>query len=158
MKDIRTYILESFKLGKNKVIKPTEYKYFPNNKNELKEILEERLKEYPNADLNDIDTSNVKDMSLLFFNFNPHNIDISDWDVSNVINMNYMFLNCKNFNCDLSDWDVSSVETMEAMFDGCVSFEGKGLENWDIANVRNMEWIFSKCNSLKKLPSWYKKF
>ena len=146
-----------FKLGKNKINKIT-YKYFPKDKDELKEILKERLAKDKNTDLNDINTSQIKDMRYLFIGLGPHNIDISEWDVSNVTNMNYMFLNCKNFNCDLSDWDVSSVETMEAMFDGCVSFEGKGLENWDIANVRNMEWIFSKCNSLKKLPSWYKKF
>ena len=125
MKNLKDYINEGFKLGKNKA---SEYKYFPKDKNELKDILRERLLSDPNADLNDIDVSNVTDMSYLFFQLDPHNIDISEWDVSNVENMNSMFNGCVNFNCDISNWDVSKVEDMNYMFFGCKKFKCKGLE------------------------------
>ena len=128
MNNLSTYIIEKLKI--NKDIKVKEYNYHPKDKYELitllKELLEERGKD---ADLNDIDVSNVTNMYGLFINLNPYNIDISDWDISNVKNMGYMFYYCKNFNADLSKWDVS--------------------------NVTNMEYMFYECNSLKNKPSWY---
>ena len=148
-----------FKLGKNKVRKVTEHKYFPENKSELKDILEKRLKEDKDVDLNDIDVSNIKDMSYLFYSLDPHNIDISEWDVSKVVDMERMFSYCTNFNSDLSNWDVSSVTNMKHMFYFCVSFEGKGLENWDVSNVEDMTYMFNQCHivyDLKNIPSWYK--
>ena len=94
-----------FKLGKNKIEK-LKHKYFPKDKKELKEILYERLEEDKNADLNDIDVSNIDKLNGLFTDLDPHNIDISEWDVSNVKDMNNMFSDCRLFNCDLSEWDV----------------------------------------------------
>ena len=129
MNNLSTYIAE--KLHINKDIKVKEYHYHPKDKDELitllKELLEERGKD---ADLNDIDVSNITDMSELFYGLDPHKIDISEWNVSNVKNMELMFDNCINFNSDLNKWDVSNVTNMESMFDGC--------------------------NSLKIKPSWYK--
>ena len=182
MKSLKNFINEGFKLGKNKVSKTTERKYFPKNIDELREILYERLEEDKNADLNDIDVSKIDNMSNLFKRFDPHDIDISEWDVSNVKNMNEIFRDCKNFkgeglenwnvrnvrqmvmsfegcknlNCDLSYWDVSSVQDMRSMFRECASFEGIGLENWDVSNVKYMTNMFRKCNSMKTIPSWYK--
>ena len=132
MKSLKNFIHEGFKLGKNKVSEPTENKYFPKDKNQLSEILKKRLAEDENANLNNIDTSNITNMSYLFKYLDPHNIDISEWDVSNVEDMNGMFYECKNFNCDLSDWDVS--------------------------NVIDMKWMLGGCDSLKNKPSWYKEY
>jgi len=41
MKSLKQHIQESFKIGRNKM---TYYNYFPKTKDELREIIEERLK------------------------------------------------------------------------------------------------------------------
>ena len=143
-----------FKLGKNKV--KLEQDFLPKDRKSLTALLRKRLAEDKDADLNDIDVSNIDDMSFLFEYLDPHNIDISEWDVSNVENMAYMFDGCENFNCDLSKWDVSNVEDMSFMFSNCKSFEGNGLENWNVKNVTNMHYMFHYCYSIKNKPSWYK--
>ena len=111
MKNLNTYIHEKL------TIVHRSYSCTPQTKIELKKIIKNRLTDDPNTDLNDIDVSNIIDMSDLFWGLNPHNIDISQWDVSNVENMNSMFWSCKNFNSDLSAWDVSHVKNM-----GCIFF------------------------------------
>ena len=129
MNNLKTYIIE--KLHLNKDIKVKEYNYYPKDIYELrsliKDLIEERGKD---ADLNDIDVSNITDMSGLFKGLDPYKIDISEWDVSNVKNMSNMFYYCINFNSDLNNWDVS--------------------------NVKDMRRMFNACKSLKNKPSWYK--
>ena len=67
--------------------------------------------------MNDIDTSNIIDMSYLFAD-SDFNGDISKWDVSNVENMQGMFSR-STFNGDISDWDVSNVKFKLGMFHNC---------------------------------------
>ena len=138
MKSINEYIQEKLIIKKNK------YKYFPETKKELKEIIEKHIKDEGNeVDLNDIDVSNITDMSYLFsyINFNG---DISMWDVSNVANMAYMFYDCKSFNKDISQWDVSKVTNMHGMFCGCNKFN-KDISNWDVSNVNKTTNMFVGC-------------
>ena len=53
MKSLTHYIQEKLVIKKNKA---TNYKYFPQTKEELKEIIENRIKDEGNrVDLNDID-------------------------------------------------------------------------------------------------------
>ena len=168
MKQLNSYINE--KLVINKDIK-SPYKYHPKDWDELRKIIEKRLKKDKDADLNDIDVSNIKSMYKyiiihknnyrkqfgLFEKLDPHNIDISKWDVSNVENFNHMFYGCKNFNCDLSNWNVSNAKDMSQMFEYCYNFTGEGLENWKVSKVKDMYAMFTECKSLKNKPSWYKK-
>jgi len=151
MKNLNNYILEKLNI---KDIK-RQYNYFPKTRNELREILEERLKENQDADLNDIDVSEITNMKDLFGHLAPHNIDISEWNVSNVTDMNLMFAGCTNFNSDLSNWNVSNVTDMYKMFYDCNSFNSD-LSNWDVSNVTDMYNMFDGCSSLKHIPSWYK--
>ena len=151
MKQLTQYIQEKLHVSDYK----KNYSYKPRNKTELKKILKERLSINEDANLNDIDVSNIKDMKYLFGKTFPYNIDISKWNVSNVTDMSFMFFDCDHFNSDLSNWDVSNVENMEQMFSGCKSFEGKGLENWNVSKVKNKNYIFYECNSIVKKPSWW---
>ena len=65
MKHLSQYIQEKL------VIKKRNYKYSPKTKEKLKEIIEQRIKEEGNeVDLNDIDVSEITDMSKLFKNTN----------------------------------------------------------------------------------------
>lgn len=158
MKSIDNYITEKILINKRTFI----YTCYPKTRKKLREILEERLAEDKNADLNDIDVSQIKDMSAafnlnipgLFEDLDPHNIDISKWNVSNVTNMDGMFFNCKNFNCDLSQWDVSNVTHMANMFFNCNKFNSD-LSQWDVSNVTNMFYMFRGCHNFNcDLNDW----
>lgn len=154
MKKIEIYINEKLKLNKDS---GRQYRYHPETKDELENLLTKLFKERGNdADLNDIDVSKIKDMSFLFRGIDPHDIDISEWNVSNVENMVGMFRQCIYFNSDLSTWDVSNVKTMFWMFDGCENFDSD-LSDWDVSNVKDMTDMFNDCDSLRKTPVWYKK-
>ena len=86
MKSLSSYIQEKLVIKKNK------YKYFPQTKKELQNIILQRIKdEGSEVDLNDIDVSNITNMSNLFLR-KDFNGDISQWDVSNVKNMSDMFV------------------------------------------------------------------
>ena len=159
MKTLIQHIQEAFKLGDDNFKigdEKQKYKYFPKDKNELRKIIEERLEKDKNADLNDIDVSNIIYMADLFLDLDPHNIDISKWNVSKVTSMHAMFNGCQNFNSDLSNWNVSKVKDMNYMFFYCKKFEGKGLEDWDVSAVTHMRFMFYK-TKIKNLPTWYVK-
>lgn len=149
---IDDYITEKLK------IKTSKYKYFPVNKTELKKIIKERIEnEGNNVNLNDIDTSEITDMSALFNSRYLTDFcgNVSNWDVSNVTSMNHMFAECNKFNCDLSNWNVSKVTNMRSMFYECSSFTGIGLENWDMSNVEIIEGMFCECINLEaNLSKW----
>ena len=111
MKKLNTYITEKFKIRKS------PYKYFPKSKKELQDILKQLIEERGNeGDFNDIDTSEITDMSGLFKNMKKFNGDISKWDVSNVTNMRAMFFECESFNQNISNWNVSKVKYNKNMF------------------------------------------
>ena len=79
MKSLTNYIQEKLIIKKRNNKK---YNYFPETKQELQTIIKQRIKqEGPEVDLNDIDVSNVTDMSNLFEKFSIFNGDISNWDV-----------------------------------------------------------------------------
>ena len=120
------------------------YKYHPKERKDLRKLIEQRIKEEGNeVDLNDIDVSEIIDMSRLFENLN-FNGDISNWDVSKVIYMTCMFYECKKFNGDISKWNVSKVKDMNGMFYDCKSFN-QDLSKWNVSKVDEMEDIFDEC-------------
>ena len=113
----------------------TIYKFFPKNKNELQEIIKLQIKQFGDkVDLNNIDVSNITDMSKLFY-ISFFNGNISKWDVSNVTNMSSMFYRSK-FNENISEWDVSNVTNMSSMFEKS-KFNGD-IFKWNVSNVENM--------------------
>ena len=153
MKSLVHYIQEKLIIKKNK--SSNNYNYFPETKKELQDIILKRIKEEGNeVDLNDIDVSNITDMSNLFENTN-FNGDISAWDVSNVTDMKGMFWGCMNFNSDISTWDVSNVENMSYMFAGCKVFN-QDLSKWDVSNVKEHYFIFSVCGIQDKYKPKFK--
>ena len=150
MENLSSYISEKLVITKD-----TKSKYYhPKTKDELKELVNKLIKERGNdADLNDIDTSKITDMSYMFDN-SEFNGDISEWDVSNVTNMQTMFADSK-FNGDISDWDVSSVTNMHCMFNGS-EFTGENgdISKWKVGKVKRIEMMFYNSNFTGNLNNW----
>ena len=152
MKSLKNYIQEKLIIKKNKT---NNYKYFPETKKELREIIVKRIKdEGKEVDLNDIDVSKITDMSRLFED-TDFNGDISKWDVSNVTNMEYMFYWCENFNQDISSWDVSNVKNMSWMFGRCKSFN-QDISSWDVSKVNDNKFVFYNCPIREKYKPKFK--
>ena len=100
MKSLTTYINEKMIYNKSTVSK---YKYFPKTKEELKELLDKLIEERGNeGDFNDIDTSEITDMSELFRYMKDFNGNISQWDVSKVINRSTN-KSCMFFYCEIEE-------------------------------------------------------
>ena len=149
MRSLVHYIQEKLVIKKNK------YKYFPETKKELKEIIEKRIKDEGNeVDLNDIDVSKITDMSDLFVG-TDFNGDISNWNTSNVTDMSFMFYDCESFKQDISDWDVSNVTNMNYMFYKCTNFN-TDISDWDVSNVKFLYDIFLYCNIKEKYKPKFK--
>ena len=114
MKQINKYICDHFENDKFSILEHVEnskfsiseklhinkdttnyYNYHPKTRDELKELVDKLVKERgKDADLNDIDTSEITDMNYMFYK-SKFNGDISNWNVSNVKIMNCMFYKSK---------------------------------------------------------------
>lgn len=79
-------------------------------------------------------TSNITDMSIMFYGNTSFNQDISSWDTGNVTDMNGMFHNADSFNQDISNWDVSNVTDMTNMFHNATSFN-QDISNWNVFKI-----------------------
>jgi surface protein len=146
-------------MNRDRLKKYKRYNYFPKDTGELIDIIRDLIEDRGlNADLNDIDTSKIWDMSGLFslnYNLNKFTGDISGWDVSNVKNMSYMFANSK-FNGDISGWDVSKVENMREMFYNAKNFD-QNLNKWNVKRTsRQNTAMFWGCPLQSHLPKWCK--
>ena len=82
MKSLKSYIQEKLIIKKSTAKKNNiSYKYFPQTKEELQDIIKQRIKQEGNdVDLNDIDVSNITDMSDFGFeiDFEKENQRISE--------------------------------------------------------------------------------
>ena len=109
MKTLQNYITEKILINKNSKI---VYNYHPKTRDELIELINELIEERGNdANLNDIDTSEITDMNSLF-DRSEFNGDISNWNVSNVKDMFCMFYRSEftGENGDISKWNVSNAK------------------------------------------------
>ena len=94
-----------------------------------------------NQNIGSWDTSNVTNMSGLFYGENAFNQNIGSWDVSKVTNMSYMFAWARSFNSPLNSWNVSNVTDMNNMFREDFLFN-QNIGSWDTSKVTDMSWMF----------------
>jgi surface protein len=160
MKKLINIIHEKLILKKDEDIKKLTFEYQPKNKNELKNIILDKIKNYGySCNLNDIDTSLIIDMADLFNCNELHDFEgnVSAWDTSNVKYMQNMFKNCKKIKkLNLSYWDVSKVKDMSEMFNNCVSLENLGnIYLWDVSKVKFFIAMFANCPKLNiNISNW----
>ena len=161
MRKLEEFVNEKLKISK------IERKYKPKTKEELVDIIIREIEANgPECSLNNIDVSNITDMSYLFMGGDPvkylheHPVlskfdgDISEWNVYNVTDMKYMFGECQytGKNGDISDWKVSNVNDMEGMF--ADSKYNGDLSKWDVSNVTNMFGVFFNSKFNGGISNW----
>lgn len=155
MKELKEFINEKLHIGKFK-----KQQYHPTTRNELKKIITKKLSERSDSDeiinMNDIDTSKITTMKVLFVDLEnePVNIDISEWDVSNVEDMEGMFSGCRYLKTtgDLGKWNISKLKDTSFMFNGCNILRNIGdLSSWNIENIEKMKCMFQGCKNLKTI-------
>lgn len=98
----------------------------------------------------DIDTSNVTNMSYMFYSCGSlTSLDLGNFDTSNVSSMESMFGLCSFLTgVDLSSFDTGNVKSMKGMFQGAISLTSLDLSNFDTNNVTNMSYMFYDCRKL----------
>ena len=108
------------------------------------------------VDLSGFDTSNVTDMSYMFYNCSSlTTLDLGDkFDTGNVTDMRRMFFCCtKLTSLNLGDkFDTGNVTDMSYMFYWCTKLTTLDLgDNFDTGNVTGMSYMFNGCKSLTTL-------
>ena len=113
-------------------------KYKPATKEELKKLVFTG-----GIKLDCVDTSLITDMSYLFHKSERKDFEgIEDWDTSNVEDMSFMFFWAMDFNHTLNNWNVSKVKNMSGMFQAAIKFN-QPLYKWNTSNVKSMSFMFN---------------
>ena len=104
-------------------------------------------------DLRGLDTSKVTDMSGMFsYLFALEKLDISQLNTSKVTNMAQMFeRDSKLKTLNVGSFDTRNVTNMSNMFYYLYSLETLNVQNFDTSKVTNMSKMFSELVSLKTL-------
>jgi len=100
-------------------------------------------------DITQVNTSEITDLSSLFFNLTSFNQDISAWDTSAVTNMESLFDAATSFNQDISAWDTSAVTNMTYMFYQASAFN-QNIRDWNTSAVTSMGYMFHEATSFNQ--------
>ena len=100
----------------------------------------------------DFKTGSVTDMSGMFQSCgNIEGFDFSKLDTSNVTNMSNLFYNSSFKALNLSGFDTSKVTDMSGMFYSCNYLESLDLDGWRTGSVTDFSNMFKDCHVLKNL-------
>jgi surface protein len=160
MKTLNKYIFEKLKITKDNIKSYSEPIYFPKNRNQIMDIVDEKIKDNSKCiDVSDISLSDLakSTIGIIFCQLNVEEIiGLESWDVKGIKKMHQMFQNSENIKkIDLSTWDVSECERFDGMFDGCKNLTDIGdISNWKINPNADMSNMFNGCSKelIKKLP------
>ncbi|MEC5317299.1 BspA family leucine-rich repeat surface protein [Enterococcus casseliflavus] len=103
--------------------------------------------------LNHLDTSQVTDMSYMFYECQAlTSLDLNSFNTSQVTTMSNMFNDCLSLtSLDLSSFDTSQVTDMTAMFNLCLALTSLDVSSFDTKQVTTMFYMFNRCSSLTSL-------
>ena len=106
-----------------------------------------------------LNTSNVTDMSEMFFRVSPvydYTLNLNSWNTSKVETFEKMFSSERHdffisVNLYLDSWDTSNATNMSQMFYNLLTITQLDLSNWDTSKVTTMSSMFERCRSLQSL-------
>lgn len=93
------------------------------------------LREMEEIVFENFDTSQIVDMTRMFYMFSDNTLDYS----------------AKLKHLDLSDWDVYNVQNMRAMFGYNIELEYLNVNTWETTNCLNMGYMFQELRLLPEL-------
>lgn len=100
---------------------------------------------FTSINLNNVNTSNINNMALMFFKCHAERISFGTIDTSNVTNMFCMFYMCRVKELDLRVFDVSKVEDMGGMFHSC-SATKINISGWKTPMLKDTSNMFAYCD------------
>ena len=114
---------------------------------------EQKIKNILEIDLSNFDTSEVTNMSNMFYGMsNLTTLNVSHFNTSKVTDMSLMFHDVRNLtSLNLSNFDTSKVTDMHNMFYGMSNLTTLNLSNFDTSKVTNMGNMFSSMTNLTSL-------
>ena len=105
----------------------------------------------PSVSLSGLDCSEVTDMEAMFMNARISQIDLTGLRTSKLTNMGCMFEGCQiKDNLDLSGFNTEKVTSMSSLFKNCTATD-ICLTSFNTSNVTNMSSMFSGCSKLTSL-------
>ena len=126
--------------GQGKVIAPENMSYFFDSFSKLQTL-----------DLNFLDTSNVTNMTTMFYRDGAlTNLTLKDFVTPNVKDMSFMFYKCLSLtDINLSNFDTTNVTNMKSMFFMCSKLTKIDLSGFNTKNVTDMSYMFAYCEKIK---------
>ena len=102
-------------------------------------------------DFTNFDTSNVTDMTLMFWYCKATSLNLKSFNTSKVTNMMAMFFGCDVTTLDLTNFDTSKVTNIYAMFGYTMDLVSVNVSSFDTSNVTNMDELFYHCFALESI-------
>ena len=104
--------------------------------------------------LYNLNTENVTDMSMMFYNCRMESIDLSNFSTGKVVDMSDMFGNCSALTTlNVNSFDTQNVTDMRDMFSGCTNLKTIYCDNdWNKTGLTSSN-MFDGCTKLPNFDS-----
>ena len=88
----------------------------------------------------------------MFQNYKGTSLDLSSFDTSNVTDMSFMFFYCDNLKTlYLENFNTKNVVQLENMFRFCTNLKELDISSFHISKAKRIEGIFWNCKNLEKV-------
>lgn len=159
MKTLNRFINEALIKKDTKI---NYYKYYPKNRDELIEIIKEKINNLPNnglLDLSDIDISEVDYIAYLFQRIDASYrnkikiINVSGWNTSKFTKLNSLFFMCSNVEeiIGIENFNTENIESIISMFYKCSNLKKVDLSKWNVKKLVLFNYVFKDCFLLESV-------